>query len=205
MGKGLVETVRAFEEVYIRLFSDEERSERYQVLKSWINEDGRGGIPSEIEAMNKLLDLLREKDTDRIRGYLESGNYNTICCGFYDMPVDGSNFFLHNETIPDHFAKTLRLYDSSSMPFYFVAQEGVTTLFFDQLQDQGRAILERCHEVKKEILSSDERFRKNTYDAEVQSAYLLGEASRLDTVREIAEDMKEVYGTVTQIIQGVGN
>ncbi|MEA3329930.1 MAG: hypothetical protein U9Q06_04265 [Nanoarchaeota archaeon] len=205
MGEGLVETVRAFDDVYRRLFSDEERPERYQTLKSWIIDDGKGGIPSEIRAMDELIVLLKERNPERIREYLASGKYNTMCCGFYNMPVEGSHFALHNETIPDHFGKILRLpnYKASSMPFYFVDQEEVTTPFFEQLQDEGSGILQRCHDVKREILTSDERFKNHSRDRDIQTAYLLGEADRLEVVQGIANDMKRVYGVVTQIIDGV--
>jgi len=205
MANGLVETIQTFREVYQRLFSDSERPERLQRLRSWIDENGKGGIPSEIKAMDELLGLLQEKNPEKIQKYLESGEYNTVSCGFYNMPVDGFRFCLHNETIPDHFGKILRLphRKASSMPFYYVDQEGITTPFFKQYQDEGLGILQRCHDVKREILTSDERFRNPSHNRDVQTAYLLGEADRLEVVRGITVDMKRVYDVVAQIIDGV--
>ena len=204
MSVGLVETVRAFDDVYRRLFSDEKGPEVFGRAKSWIKPDG--AIQEEIQAMNELLTLLEEKNPKRIREYFESGKYNTMCCGFYNMPVEGFHFALHNETIPDHFGKTIMLpdYRSSSMPFYFIDQEGVTTPFFEKLQGEGIEILRRCHDVKRAILTSDEIFRNIPRNRDVQTAYLLGEADRLEVVRGISGDMKKVYGVVTQIIDGMG-
>jgi hypothetical protein len=205
MTHDLVETINLFREVYQKLFSDSERPEKLQTLQNWIVDGRRGGIPSEIKETEELLELLQERNPEKIKKYLESGEYNTICCGFYNMPVEGFHFWLHNETIPDHFGKILRLppYKASSMPFYFIDQERITTPFFEQLQDEGLGILLRCHDVKKEILRSDERFRSHSYDRDVQTSYLLGEADRLEVVRRITIDMKRVYGVVTQIIEGV--
>lgn len=202
MAEDLIETVRAFDAVYQRLFSDEERPEKFDRLRSWIKP--KGGIPSEVQAMDNLLILLEGRNPERIREYVESNECNTFSCGFYEIPVEGYPHIFHNETIPDHFRKILRLRDASSMPFAFIEEEGVTTPFFEQLQEEARGILRRCHGVKREILLSDERFRGNPQDIDLQVAYLLGEADRLETVQGIAGDMKRVYGVATEIIRQMG-
>lgn len=204
MNIGLAETISKFGEVYQRLFSDAERPERLKILQGWIDLSSNGGIPAEIRAMNDLLVLLQDKKPDRIRKYLQSGEYNTLSCGYYKMPVRGFNFCLHNETIPDHFRKILRLQGGcTSMPFYYAHEQEVNTLFFKRLQAQGKRILERCYDTKRQIITSDETFRQTSHDVEVKLKYLLGEADRLPIVQEIADDMKRVYGTVTQIIEGM--
>ena len=141
-----------------------------------------------------------------IKQYIMSRKFNTICCGFWtNMPVENYRFCLHNETIPDHFGKILRLYGgSSSMPFYYIHQQNVNTPFFEQLQSEGRSILERCYYVKRAILESDERFRHNSNGFNDMQAYLLGEADRFSVVHQIAVDMIYVYDVVTQIIDGMG-
>ena len=205
MTDGLAETIAQFKTVYQRLFSDADRPEELETLRHWIDPQHYGAIPLEIGAMDKLLALLHTRDEVEIERYLRSNKRNTICCGYHNMYVRGYCFWLHNETIPDHFGKILSLpeYESSFRPFLSVEESGATTPFFEQLQEETVRILLRCHQVKKEILRSDNRFRHETQDIDVQRAYLLCEADRLDVVRGITNDMKKVYAMVTRIIAGI--
>jgi len=211
MKDGLIETIRAFDEFYQGKFSEGELPKQYGELKKWIGKEEKyRWIPREIRAMDNLLGVLERKDTEKIRKYLEAReNRNTMTCGYYDMPVEGYNFFFHNETIPDHFGGYLTLYGAwSTMPFYEMFKEGVTTPFFLNLKFHGKQILKKCYDIKKQIFATDEGFMDWRYGypnyTEAVTTYLLGEADRLEAVQEIAKDMKSVYGIVTQIIDGMG-
>jgi|TARA_B100001971_G_C18040218_1_gene457258 hypothetical protein len=200
---GLAETIREFDNLRCRLFSGDELDKTYGSLKSWIDSE-KSGIPGEILFMDELLGILRKKDSEEIYDYIRSGGYNTVTCGFYDMSVNDFYFTLHNETVPDHFAKILTLRRTSSMPFYYELEEGVTTQYFEYLKNEGKEILDRCYGLKKEILDSDDRFKQKS-DIELEAFYLMKEASKIEEVEEIAGDMKKVYRSITKIINGMGS
>lgn len=196
-------------------------------MSKWLPESksGDGKIQHELNEIDLLLDIYSKGNED-VKKYVDQrGSFdcdmepNTITCGFFLPRSVGEFGFIvgdktlkfHNETIPDHFRTILGL-GGTNNPFLYVGNAGITSSYFEKLQTRCKEILERCRTIKFRILDSDKRFLnyyqsgkwakgKQLYDLEL--LYLLAEANDLDSVGDITNDMKDVYGKTSEIIEGV--